>query len=142
MPGAVRACFPRAHTAVLARPWVEGLYRQEPFADEIIPYQPANGLAGVRDRWAAAQRLRAGRFDCAVLLQNAFDAALVTAMAGIPRRIGYARDVTPLQTVEARHEMFHQQRHILAPLAQGREFKADNINAVKQIRTNLPLAHE
>jgi heptosyltransferase-2 len=89
---AVRARFPRAHIAVLARPWVEGLYRQEPFADEIIPYQPAKGLAGVRDRWAAAQRLRTGRFDCAVLLQNAFDAALVTAMAGIPRRIGYARD--------------------------------------------------
>lgn len=71
---------------------MEGLYRQEPFADEIIPYQPAKGVAGVRDRWAAAQRLRAGRFDCAVLLQNAFDAALVTWMAGIPRRIGYARD--------------------------------------------------
>jgi heptosyltransferase-2 len=89
---AVRARFPRAHIAVLARPWVEGLYRQEPFADELIPYQPAKGLQGVRDRWAAAQRLRAGRFDCAVLLQNAFDAALVTWMAGIPRRIGYARD--------------------------------------------------
>ncbi len=85
---AVRARFPHAHIAVLARPWVEGLYRQEPFADEIIPYQPAS----LRDRCAAAQRLRAGRFDCAVLLQNAFDAALVTALAGIPRRIGYARD--------------------------------------------------
>lgn len=96
---AVRARFPNAHIAVLARPWVAGLYRQEPFADEIIPYQPATGVQGVRDRWATAQRLRAGRFDCAVLLQNAFDAALVTWLAGIPHRIGYARDARgPLLT--------------------------------------------
>jgi heptosyltransferase-2 len=32
------------------------------------------------------------QFDCALLLQNAFDAALITWMARIPRRIGYARD--------------------------------------------------
>jgi heptosyltransferase-2 len=34
-----------------------------------------------------------------LLLQNAFDAALVTALAGIPERIGYARDMrSPLLT--------------------------------------------
>ncbi|MBI5084880.1 MAG: glycosyltransferase family 9 protein [Acidobacteria bacterium] len=49
---AVRARFPRAHIAVLARPWVEGLYRHQPFADEIIPYQPAPGWQGVKDRLA------------------------------------------------------------------------------------------
>ncbi|MBI5280583.1 MAG: lipopolysaccharide heptosyltransferase II [Candidatus Solibacter usitatus] len=89
---AVRARFPQAHIAVLARPWVEGLYRRQPFADEIIPYQPAPGWQGVQDRLAIARLLRRKRFDCAVLLQNAFDAALVTFLAGIPRRIGYARD--------------------------------------------------
>jgi len=89
---AVRERFPGAHLAVLARPWVAGLYRHEPFADEIIPYQPGKGLAAVRDRLAAAARIRAGQFEAAVLLQNAFDAALITALAGIPRRIGYARD--------------------------------------------------
>ncbi|MGH9665508.1 MAG: lipopolysaccharide heptosyltransferase II, partial [Bryobacteraceae bacterium] len=31
-------------------------------------------------------------FDCAILLQNAFEAALVARLAGIPERIGYARD--------------------------------------------------
>ena len=31
-------------------------------------------------------------FDCAILLQNAFEAALVARLAGIPRRIGYDRD--------------------------------------------------
>ncbi len=32
------------------------------------------------------------KFDCAILLQNAFDAAAIAWMARIPERIGYARD--------------------------------------------------
>ncbi|MGD0580036.1 MAG: lipopolysaccharide heptosyltransferase II [Bryobacteraceae bacterium] len=102
--GAIRDRFPDAHIAVLARPWVAGLYRHEPFADEIIPYQPApfrrgSLLSACRDRTTLAAALRAHRFDCALLLQNAFDAALIAALAGIPERIGYARDLrSPLLT--------------------------------------------
>ncbi len=102
--GAIRDRFPVAHIAVLARPWVAGLYRHEPFADEIILYQPAPFRSRSRrqachDRVTLAGALRAGRFDCALLLQNAFDAALIAALAGIPERIGYARDFrSPLLT--------------------------------------------
>jgi heptosyltransferase-2 len=98
---AVRQRFPEAHICVLARPWVAGLYRSEPFADEIISYHPRSGLGGVADRWAAARKVREGRFDCALLLQNAFDAALIAWMAGIPRRIGYSRDGRGLLLTEA-----------------------------------------
>ena len=101
---AIRDRHPGAHIAVLARPWVAGLYRHEPFADEIIPYQPAPFRRGSliqawKQRLDAAARIREGAFDCAVLLQNAFDAALIAALAGIPERIGYARDMrSPLLT--------------------------------------------
>jgi heptosyltransferase-2 len=101
---AIRDRFPEAHIAVLARPWVAGLYRHEPFADEIILYQPTEFRRGSllrawSDRQEVAAKLRDGNFDCALLLQNAFDAALVTALAGIPERIGYARDLrSPLLT--------------------------------------------
>lgn len=101
---AIRDRFPEAHIAVLARPWVAGLYRHEPFADEIISYQPAafrpgSLLRAWKERLDVAARLREGNFDCALLLQNAFDAALITALAGIPVRIGYARDMrSPLLT--------------------------------------------
>jgi heptosyltransferase II len=119
---AIRDRFPDAHIAVLARPWVAGLYRHEPFADEIISYQPARFERGSlrqawHDRVSAAASLRAGAFDCALLLQNAFDAALVTALAGIPERIGYARDLRsalltrPVKTPRAgsipAHESFY-----------------------------------
>lgn len=94
---AVRARFPAAKITVLARPWVAGLYRKEPFADEILPYQPESVL----DRVKTARELRAHRFDCALLLQNAFDAALITFLAGIPRRIGYNRDGRGLLLTDA-----------------------------------------
>jgi heptosyltransferase-2 len=89
---AVRSRFPRAHIAVAARPWVAGIYRCWGVADEIILYEKCSGWAGVRERLRVAGELRRRRFDCALLLQNAFDAALITAMARIPVRIGYARD--------------------------------------------------
>src|SRR5262249_20180883 len=45
-----------------------------------------------RSRWAIARRLRERNFDCAILFQNAFDAAWITWLARIPTRIGYKRD--------------------------------------------------
>ena len=89
---ALRRHFPAAHIAVLARPWVADLYRHEPFADEIIPYQPGGGFEGWKQRKNAAFELKKQAFEAAFLLQNAFDAALIAWLAGIPRRIGYARD--------------------------------------------------
>jgi len=89
---ALRRKFPDAHIAILARPWVAGLYRHEPFANEIIPYQPGKLWQGWQDRRSAAATLDQMQFDCALLLQNAFDAALITWLAHVPRRIGYARD--------------------------------------------------
>jgi heptosyltransferase-2 len=81
---AIRDIFPRAHLAVLAKPWVGDLYARETAIDRVIPY------AGTRSEIAA--QLRAQRFDAAILLQNAFGAALIMRMAGIPVRIGYRRD--------------------------------------------------
>ena len=77
--------FPHAHLAVLAKPWVADLYARETAIDSRDPVYR-------RTRREFAARLRAERFDAAILLQNAFDAALVAWMAGIPVRIGYNRD--------------------------------------------------
>lgn len=89
---ALRRRFPEARIDILARPWVAGLYRFEPFADRIIPYQPRGGGLGAIDRLSTSSRLRSQAYDCALLLQNAFDAALIAWLARIPLRVGYARD--------------------------------------------------
>jgi heptosyltransferase-2 len=86
---AIRQVFPHAHIAVLARPGVADLYARETSIDLVIPYPSPKGL-GARREFAAS--LRALGFDGAILLPNAFDAALTVWLAGIPERIGYRRD--------------------------------------------------
>jgi heptosyltransferase-2 len=84
---AIRERNPQAHIAILARPWVAGLYAREPFCDEHIAV-PSSFAGRLRLARALGQR----RFDAAILLPNSFEAALVARLAGIPERIGYRRD--------------------------------------------------
>jgi heptosyltransferase-2 len=111
---ALRQIFPHAHIALVARPWVAGLYARERCLDRVIPYTAQKGLAAKRD---FAAMLRHEHFDAAILLQNAFDAALLTWLARIPVRIGYNRDARGLLLTHAipvpepgdipRHERFY-----------------------------------
>ncbi len=85
---ALRERFPQAEIAILAKPWVADLYRREPFCDRLIPFTAQD----LPEKMRAARELRPLGFDCAILLQNAFEAALLAFVARIPERIGYARD--------------------------------------------------
>jgi len=89
---AVRSRFPETSIAILARPYVADLYRFQGIADSLISYDIRGAHKGLRGRVALARELRSQRFDVALLLQNAFDAAWLAWRAGIPERIGYARD--------------------------------------------------
>jgi heptosyltransferase-2 len=89
---AVRARFPEAELVVLARPWVADLYGRETAISRVILYHAAAGFHDLRAKLRVARALRRERFDAAILLQNAFEAAAIAWVAGIPRRIGYDRD--------------------------------------------------
>lgn len=89
---AVRARFPEARIAVVARPYVADIYRGQNICDDLIPYDTRGVHAGLSGRERLAQELHAQKFDVALLLQNAFDAAWLAWRAGIRERIGYARD--------------------------------------------------
>jgi heptosyltransferase-2 len=111
---AIRGVFPHAHIAVVARPWVADLYGRERCIDRVIPYTAQKGLAAKRE---FARALKRERFDGAILLQNAFDAALMAWLADIPVRIGYNRDARGMLLTDAiavpepgdipRHERFY-----------------------------------
>jgi heptosyltransferase-2 len=114
---AIRDRYPDASISVLARPWVADLYARESWRSRVIPY-----TAGARDwsgKWRAATELRREKFDCAILLQNAFDAALIAWLARIPVRIGYARDgrgwllTTPVAAPEPGGTPAHQRFYYL-----------------------------
>ncbi len=83
---ALREAHPQAHITILGQPWLGDLYGQETFCDEVIAY-PRTWT----EKFALARSLR-GRFDKALLLQNAFEAAAFAVAAGIPERTGYNRD--------------------------------------------------
>jgi heptosyltransferase-2 len=110
---AIREHFRSAELIVVARPWVADVYRREPVVDRVIAYEARHW----RDRVAFARRLRGERIDCAILLQNAFDAAMMAWLADIPERIGYSRDgrgwllTRPIAVPEPgeipRHERFY-----------------------------------
>jgi len=89
---AVRGRFPDAEISILARAYVADIYRDQQICEQLINYDPQGMHAGFSGRERLAVDLRAQKFDVALLLQNAFDAAWLAWRANIPERIGYARD--------------------------------------------------
>jgi heptosyltransferase-2 len=98
---AVRHRHTDAQISILARPYVADIYRDQQVCDDLIPYDPI----GEHRSWSGRERLvfdlRSRKFDVAILLQNAFDAAWLAWRAQIPQRIGYARDARSLLLTKA-----------------------------------------
>ncbi len=88
----VRAKWPDADLSILARPYVAEIYSGQQLADHLVPYDARGKHRGWLGRERMAHELRASRFDLTILFPNAFDAAWLAWRAGIPERIGYARD--------------------------------------------------
>jgi len=87
---AVRKALPEAHISLLVKPWVSPLFEHNPNIDEIILYgHEYNRFFG---KLKLSWKLHRKKFCGAILLQNAFDAALITFLAGIRERSGYRRD--------------------------------------------------
>lgn len=86
----VRAAYPKAHLAILAKPPVSEIYQLFSAADEMIPYEKKfDNVSGV---FRLAHALRKKKFDAAILLQNAIEAAIIAFASGIPLRAGYNSD--------------------------------------------------
>lgn len=92
----VRENFPKAFIAMLAYPWVADVFDASPYLNEVILFHKKERHNGVYGMWHLSQELADRNFDMAILLQNAFEAALITRLAGIPVRAGYKRDARGL----------------------------------------------
>lgn len=89
---AVRSRFPEAQITILARPYVAAIYKNQQVCDEMMLVDYKSDMVN---------ELRAHKFDAALLLQNAFEAAWFAWRAGIPERVGYARDGRSLLLTKA-----------------------------------------
>lgn len=85
---ALRKNFLQAEITILAKPYVGDIFKGNPAIDEIIPYE----RDGIKQRFRMIKELRRRGFDLVVLFQNAFEAALITFLSGIPIRLGYSTD--------------------------------------------------
>jgi len=109
---ALRRVLPEAKITLVIRPGVRGLFADADFVDELLVYDRRNIFSvfgQVRD-WKKAN------FDLALLFQNAFEAALIPFLAGVPLRLGYASEsrqallTHPLALPDwrsSRHEVFY-----------------------------------
>lgn len=97
----IRRLFPQARITLMVRPWVREVFSAADFIDDVFVYDKAGRHRGWRGLRAAASELRREKFDLAILLQNAFEAAAVAWLAGIPQRVGYARDARSMLLTHA-----------------------------------------
>ncbi|MDF0674634.1 MAG: lipopolysaccharide heptosyltransferase II [Nitrospira sp.] len=88
----LRSLFPEAELTMLAKPAIAELFIAQPGINSVLRYDDKGAHAGMSGKWSLAGTLRRQRFDLAVLFQNAFEAAFLAWLAGIPRRYGYATD--------------------------------------------------
>ena len=84
---AVRAAFPAAEVVVAANPVVAELLRHHPACDRLLRYDKKGVHGGLGGLLRFCREIRRERFDLAILFQNAIEAAIMTTLARIPRRL-------------------------------------------------------
>ncbi len=91
---ALRERFPDAHITALVGANVKPIVEPNPWTNRTLTARVRQRSSAKRSSsaLALANRLKAGKFDTAVLLPNSFRTALVVAMAKVPKRVGYDRD--------------------------------------------------
>jgi heptosyltransferase-2 len=89
---AVRRAYPDATLALLIKSELASFFDGAGWLDEVIPYRVGGALAGLADRRHLVAEIRARRFDLAIVFPRSFESALWTALARVPRRVGFAAD--------------------------------------------------
>lgn len=118
---ALRITMPETKITLLVKPWVSPLFEHNPNINEIILYdnEYESAFGKIKLSWS----LRKKKFCSAILLQNAFDAALIAFLAGIKDRTGYKRDgrgfmLTRAVPVPKNYKKIHHSHYYLNLLEQ------------------------
>jgi heptosyltransferase-2 len=81
----LRRILPNARITLVARPGTADVFIDADFIDDLLIYE-RTGIASV---WEQVRQWSRRQFDLAILLQNAFEAALIASLARVPMRVGY-----------------------------------------------------
>jgi heptosyltransferase-2 len=112
----IRQNLPDAEITLLVKPWVADVFAASPHVDHIKIYSEEHkDFCG---KLRLGKELKKDRYDAAILLQNAFEAAFISLVAGIPIRAGYSTDGRGLllshpvrrpATIRTRHQVHYYQ---------------------------------
>jgi len=97
----LRDIFPSASITLLVRPSIAAMLEAHPSIDHMVVYDKNGNHSGWSGMLSLVRLLRSERFDLAVLFQNAFEAALLMWLAGVPYRMGYRTDGRRLLLTES-----------------------------------------
>src|SRR5215217_61886 len=109
---ALRRILPEAKITLAIRPGAKGIFSEADFIDDVLVYDRKSAFSVIPQ----IREWKRGNFDLALLFQNAFEAALIPFLAGVPLRLGYATEsrqallTHPLQLPDwrsSRHELFY-----------------------------------
>lgn len=107
----------QSNVTILARPSIAELLRGHAGVDDVLVYDYQGEHHGLLGLLKLIRLVKKKRFDCAVLFQNAFEAAVIAFLAGIASRIGYATDgrgwfltqpVSLAGTIALHHTQYYQ----------------------------------
>lgn len=138
----LRRCFPRAHLTLLVRPSVADVFRELECVDDVL-VRPLRSMA---DYLRVGRELRSRRYDAALLFPHAFGAAALTAVAGIPVRIGYAthgrrflltHSIALAPTLVRQHEV-HRYLHLVEEAARILSADARPVMSPFDLRLTVP----
>ncbi len=113
---ALRHTYKYSHIALLLRPLVWELMRNNPYIDELIVYNKRREHKGIRVLWNLAGQLREAKFDIAIVLHpNSVRSAVIPYLGGIPERIGTrvnGRGIFLTRTINDRDDIHEIQRYL------------------------------
>jgi heptosyltransferase-2 len=86
---ALKNALPSCRVTLLCTPETRDVFTENKNMDEILVMDKKGKDRSIRSLWRWGQYLR-GKYDMAILPHRSFRSALLTALAGIPKRVGFA----------------------------------------------------
>jgi lipopolysaccharide heptosyltransferase II len=87
---ALKVKYPKANVTALCVPRVREVLAMCPDVDEVIVYDEDGEDRPLLSKLTLIHRLRTKKFDAVFILRKSFSRTLLTALAGIPVRVGFA----------------------------------------------------
>ncbi len=100
---AVRDAYPESYIAFMVRPYARDIVRGNPYLNEVIIYDKEADEKGFIGNLKFILKLRAKKFDMAMVLHPTTRTHMIAFLAGIPERIGYDKKMGFLLTKRIPH---------------------------------------